>query len=421
MKLALRSPLFLALAIFVLASCQKNLPHIQSLKVNSLNPASAGYGSSVTISGTGFSAVKANDQVYFNGVSAVITAVTDTTITATVPVSAGTGPVTVSVNGSALVTGPIFTYQTTALVTTVAGTGLSGNINGPAASATFNALFGIAIDSKGNIFLGDATVIREISNGTVSTFAGKLGATASADGTGTTAGFKYAGWMTIDASDNLYVSDYGTLGVRKITPAAVVTSISIAGMTASVSGVTVDGSGSVFIADAFTDKIYKVAPTGYSIVFAGTGSAGSADGIGTAASFSLINGLTSDNTGNVYVADESNNKIRKITPSGVVTTLAGSGLKGAVDGAGSSATFTMPLGVAVDATGNVYVADTYSNKIRKLTPGGTVSTIAGDGNAVSKDGIGTSSSFKNPIGIAIDATGSLYITEQNKLRKIIFQ
>jgi gliding motility-associated-like protein len=185
-------------------------------------------------------------------------------------------------------------------------------------------------------------------------------------------------------------------------------------------GIASDALGNIYVADAGNNQIKKITPGGVVTVFAGSGNLGAADGQGTAASFARPWGLTMDGKGNIYVADAGNNLIRMITPSGVVSTIAGSGSKGANNGISSQATFNNPAGVAVDKAGNVYVVDSDNNLIRKITPGGIVSTFAGNGQFSSVDGQGTSAGFYDPHGIAIDnAAGLLYIADgNNRIRKI---
>jgi sugar lactone lactonase YvrE len=156
---------------------------------------------------------------------------------------------------------------------------------------------------------------------------------------------------------------------------------------------------------------------------AGSETAGTADGVGTAASFSGIGGIAVDTSGNVYVADTGNHKIRKVMPTGVVTTLAGGGGSGyngsgSADGTGTAASFNQPRGIAVDTAGNIYVADEVNNKIRKITPAGVVTTLAGSGAAGSANGIGASASFAWPSSIAVDAYGNVYVPDNNRIRII---
>src|SRR5439155_1385320 len=208
---------------------------------------------------------------------------------------------------------------------------------------------------------------RITSAGVVTTLAGTAGTPGSTDATGTAARFRFPRDVATDGTGNVYVAELSNNTVRKITPAAVVTTL------------------------------------------AGTaGSVGSADGTGAAASFNFPSGVATDSAGNVYVADTSNNTIRKITPAGVVTTLAGTaGTTGSTDATGAAASFNFPQGVATDSAGNVYVADTLNNTIRKITPAGVVSTLAGTAGTGSADGTGAAASFNSPVGVATDNAGNV--------------
>jgi len=335
--------------------------------------------------------------------------------------SAGTGPVSISVNEGPLVTGPMFNYQGTAMVSTVAGSSTTGLSNGPALSASFTQLWGIVSDSRGNIFTSEyiqSGAIRKLSQGTVSLFAG--GANGYQDGIGTSAGFNRPWGMAIDAANNLYVAE--ATRVRKITPDAVVTTINIPG-AANISSVAVDASGNIFAADQQLNKIFKTTTAGTTTVFAGSGNSASIDGTGTAASFRNLMGMTIDKSDNLYVVDLGSSVIRKITPAGVVKTIAGNGLPGSADGVSTAASFNLPIGIAIDAQGNLYVADTFNNKIRKVATDGTVTTVAGQGvqDSGTVDGPGKIATFNHPTGVTIDAAGNIYVTESSDIRKISFQ
>ena len=184
------------------------------------------------------------------------------------------------------------------------------------------------------------------------------------------------------------------------------------------SGVAVDASGMVYVADQANNRIRKITPAGVVSTLAGS-SYGFANGTGTAAQFADPLSVAVDAAGMVYVADSGNNRIRKITPAGVVSTLAGSGY-GFANGTGTAAQFANPFGVAVDATGTVYVADMYNHRIRKITPAGVVSTLAGSGVDGFANGTGTAAQFAFPRGVAVDAAGTVYVADgnNNRIRKI---
>ena len=212
---------------------------------------------------------------------------------------------------------------------------------------------------------------------TFTTFAGQ--GPGSADGTGSAARFNDPFGVATDSSGNVYVADSINSTIRKITLAGAVTTLAgLAGTGGSADGtgsaarfnfpigVATDGSGNVYVGDLFNSTIRKITPAGAVTTLAGlAGSRGSADGTGSAARFASPQGVATDSSGNVYVADSDNNTIRKITPAGAVTTLAGlAGSRGSADGTGSAARFNLPRGVATDSSGNVYVADTFNNTIR---------------------------------------------------------
>lgn len=251
------------------------------------------------------------------------------------------------------------------------------------------------------------------------------------DGTGTGASFYNPLTTAIDAAGNIYVADTDNQMIRKISPLGVVTTFAGNGSQGSTdgtgtgasfqhpSGLAFDASGNLFVSDQQNHKIRKITPAGVVTTFAGSGSLGSADGTGTSASFNNPIGLVFDNSGNLYVADYGNNKIRKITSAGVVSTFAGTGTAGASNGAALSATFRNPMDVDIDASGNIFVADRMNYLIRKISSG-TVSTFAGTGSAGSTNGTGTGASFFRPNSIAIDGIGDMYVADDgnNMIRKI---
>ena len=177
---------------------------------------------------------------------------------------------------------------------------------------------------------------------------------------------------------------------------------------------TVDGAGNVYVADSENHTLRKILPAGRVATVAGlAGSSGFADGTGGGAQFNQPRNAAADKAGNLYVADTGNQLVRKVTPAGVVTTLAGGvGVTGTNDGPGTQARFNYPEGVAVDGAGNVYVADTSNHTIRKVTPAGVVTTLAGTpGVSGTNNGTGTVAKFYYPFGLAVDTNGTVYVAD----------
>jgi sugar lactone lactonase YvrE len=286
------------------------------------------------------------------------------------------------------------------------------------------------VDKNGNVFVTDTgnNTIRKVTPlGVVTTIAGQAGVSGSTDGQGTNALFNHPTGIAIDQSNNLYVADFFSSTIRKITSGGLVSTFAgLAGNNDSVdangssarfyfpAGVGVDTNGNVYVSDSVNETIRKITPTGDVSTLAGLARAyGSVDATGNAARFHNPSGLAVDLSGNVYVADEVNATVREVTPAGVVTTLAGyPGSAGTADGTGNAARFQYLNDVAVDASGNVYVADTGNQAIRKITQAGIVTTLAGQsGNPGSVDGIGSVMRFNEPGGVAVDATGNLFISD----------
>ena len=320
-------------------------------------------------------------------------------------------------------------------VSTFAGSaGNSGTNNGTGSSAQFYQPQGVAVDGVGNVYVSDTgnqTIRKITSSGVVTTLAGSAGTY----GTGAGAQFWVPQGLALDSANNLYVADSFNSTVRKVTPGGVVTTIAgTGGSFGSADGTgaaarfwlpqstAVDGSGNIYVADSANGTIREIASGAVVTTLAGSASTGSADGTGNAARFDWPAAAAIDNSGNSYVADTGNSTIRTITPAGVVSTLAGSpGNSGSIDATGSSARFYAPQGVAVDTSGNAYVADTANNTIRKVTSGGVVSTLAGSARTNgTTDGTGSSALFNGPQGLAASIPGLVYVADtwNHTIRKV---
>jgi sugar lactone lactonase YvrE len=241
----------------------------------------------------------------------------------------------------------------------------------------------------------------------VSNLAGN-GRPGNIDGNDTSARFSETYGIAIDAQGNVFVADQRNDRVRKITPTG---SVSTFAQIHRPSGVAIDLQGNVYVSGQYSHRIYKIGPTGLVSTFAGNGTAGFVDGSGTSAQFNGPQGITIDAQGNVFVADEENGRIRKITSGGIVSTLASIGHAGFYS-------FSGPTAVAVDAEGNVFVVGG-SYQISKITSTGGVSIIAGRLRGY-VDGNGTVAEFTGPAGIAVGAQKNIYVTDYTlgHIRKI---
>lgn len=326
------------------------------------------------------------------------------------------------------------------VVTTLAGTtGVIGAVDGFGSAAQFRAPFSVAVDKLGNVFVADRddhTIRRVTSGGVVTTVAGLNGISGFNDGTGSTARFSSPVGVAVDAADNVYIAEYGTSTVRKMTSGGVVTLLSgVFGSPGGTDGpkgvarfsspeaLTVAEDGVVFVADTFNNAIRRIATNGSVTTVAGTiSSVGSTDGTASEARFYSPSGVDVDASGTLYIADTANHTIRKISGAGNVSLLAGAaGVTGSVNGPGGAARFRYPDGLAVDGAGNVYVADTDNHTIRKITAAGVVATLAGSaGGFGSTNGAGAIARFSSPRGVAVDRFGNVYVADAGNhlIRKI---
>jgi gliding motility-associated-like protein len=364
-----------------------------------------------------------------------------------------------------------------AVVTTLAGGGTGGSADGTGITASFGLPRGITMDASGNLYVADNSSIRKVSavgysispalpagltfdpatgaisgtpllakaagNYTITAYntGGSCTATVNIAVTGTAVAPPLATLPVISyTSPQKYVIGLTITPLKPAnsggaTPPAIYSQVftfagsgSIGrndgnGMAASfyaMQGLSTDIYGNIYVADAGNNIIRRISPAGVVITLAGSGSPGAANGTGPAASFNTPFGLAVDKNSNIYVADAGNYRIRKISPSGVVTILAGSGTPGSDNGTGAAASFNYPQGITVDKSGNVYVADTYNYLIRKITPGGVVTTLAGSGNPGSANGTGTAASFSTIQSLAVDVSGNIYAADAGNylIRKI---
>ena len=416
----------LLLCAFLMLSCSDDdKPSAAPPEVASVSPNEGPNATLVTINGTNFSATLAENAVTFNGKTATITAASATQLTVAVPPAAGSGPIVVKTNGRSASNVPAFTFHWT--VVTLAGS-TQGYVDG--SPSKFNAPSGIAADSLGNTYItdfGNHVIRKTTAAGVASTVAGSVAGIA--DGITTSAKFYYPNGSAVDKLGNIYISEEGTSRIRKITPLGevstfagnVIGSADGIGMSAQFmnpSGIAVDKQNNLYVADQFNHRIRKITPAGIVTTLAGS-TQGYADGSGSGAQFYRPIGVVVDGQGNVFVADLFNHKIRKITPSGGVTTIAG-GAYGFADGNAASAKFAFPGGLALDKEGNLYVADSENHRIRKITPAGIVSTFAGTGTNGTNDGVADVSQFSSPREVDVDAAGNVYVVDagSHRIRRI---
>ena len=299
-----------------------------------------------------------------------------------------------------------------AMVTTLAGSSAASYLDATGREARFNSPSGVVVGAGGNLYVSDTlnNRIRIITpGGVVSTLAGS--SWGFQDGPGTSAKFANPEGVAVDAAGNVYVADMLNHRIRIITPDGIVSTFAGSGfggygdgIAASASfthpmGVAVDAAGNVYVADQGNNCIRKIA-SGQVTTFAGAGFAGRGwtDSIGTLARFDRPYGVAVDTSGIVYVADTYNGRIRKITSNRAVSTLATG--------------FTTPTAVAVDAAGNVYVAEPSNNYIKKITSG-VVTIFAGSWGTGFSDGVATNATFSYPKGVAVNALGNVYVTDNN--------
>jgi ABC-type branched-subunit amino acid transport system substrate-binding protein len=330
-----------------------------------------------------------------------------------------------------------FLYVQGATVSTLAGDGHLGYRDGPGPDARFaGTIGGMTVDGQGNIYIPEpfAHRIRRISpDGMVSTLAG-TGSPGYVDGPIATAQFNGAVGLAVDPAGNLYVADGGNHCIRLIRPDETVTTLAGTGEPGYRDGpaaeaqfnepfdVAVSSTGVLYVADAGNDRIRALSPDGMVTTLAGSGRRGFADGAPERAEFDGPWKLALAADGSLYVADgvaifmRGNHAIRRVAPDGTVSTVAGTGQPGLADGPTTEAGFYWPEDLDVDASGNIYVADSHSNRIRVITPEGMVYTLAGSGRMGYADGPAPDAAFLGPVGVLVDGSGHLIVSEYAGLR-----
>lgn len=315
-------------------------------------------------------------------------------------------------------------------VTTVAGSGTASFINGPASGAAFRFPEDVVVANDGSIIITDVLngVLRRFTTGEVSTFAGS-GDFGIVNGGATQAKFRSPYSLAIDGNGNIYSSDDNDPRIRKITPGGEVSTFAGTEVSGFAEGdastaqfragsyLVTNAAGDLIVSDGINNRIRKVSGGQVSTI-AGSGTVGFKEGNGTEAEFSFPGGIAIDRQGNIYIADRGNHRIRKITPAGSVSTLAGSGTQGYKDGNPNEAQFTLDMrDLVVDPDGNLYLSDL--DRIRKITPQGVVSTIAGS-DAGFAEGDGADAKFNYPNGMSINSRGDIFIADlnNNRIRKL---
>jgi trimeric autotransporter adhesin len=335
----------------------------------------------------------------------------------------------------------------TGVISTVAGNNTTGSTGdgGPAVKAALNAPHGIAVDSTTNIYIseyGDSR-IRKVSksNGNISTIAGTGSFGFSGDGGAATKANLANPWgISVDGSGNVYFADQRNNRIRKISSSGTIGTAAGNGVLSysgdngpairaqlnGPQGIATDAAGNVYIVDGLNNAVRKVSTAGVISTIAGTGTLGfSGDGgQGTSAQLNRPQAVAADAAGNVYIADTGNNRVRVVSPSGVISTISGTGASGFAGDGGpaSSAQLNAPQGLTLDSAGNLYVATFNDNRVRKISAGGMINTIAGNGGFgyAGDGGPGPSAILNAPQGLAVDAAGNVYIADaaNNRIRAV---
>ncbi len=332
------------------------------------------------------------------------------------------------------------------IITTFAGIGTGGysGDGGNAGTCEFNHPYAIAADGAGNVYIADRTnnCIRKIAaTGIITTIAGTGTGAYSGDGSpATSAELSSPSGVAVDGAGNVYIGDAGNNRIRKVNVSGIITTVAGNGTygyngdnlpaanaeLAGPRGIALDGAGNIYVADPGNDRIRKISTSGMITTVAGTGTAGyNGDGIpATAAELWTPYAIACDGAGNLYIGDVDNERIRKVNTSGIITTIAGNGTAG-YNGDGIAATaaeLNEPIGVTVDRNGAIYIADGWNGRVRQINSSGIITTISGNGTfGFSGDGgPANQAALNDPYGVATDTAGNIYIADyaNNRIRYV---
>lgn len=424
------------LMIGLFSSCTKKGADSSVASINDITVLSRGVKPQIQINGTGFGNDVNAVQVRFNQKNVSIVSLQDNKMIVELPGEEEQGTLQMRVNDIELSEAPV--VVSLLKVGDYAGKYKNAGYNdGPALDAELGAGgLGLAVDKQNAVYMADAgnNCIRKVAAGVVSTFAGN-GQPGYIDGQGTQARFNGPSALAFDSKGNLFVADSKNHRIRKITPQGLVSTYAGSGGDGNS-----DGPSSVaelgFIKNLCVDAqdilyftgrrcIKKITPLGLlRFVKTVTGvetEEGFINGTLAQARFRSPHGLVFDAQGNLFVSDFGNNAIRKITPAGTVSTFCGGGVEGFLDATGTNARFRLPAGMAIGPTGNIYVADLNNCRIRKISPAGQVVTYAGNGICLIKNGPALQAEFMWPEVLAINSQGFLFVSEANtQIRKIFW-
>lgn len=426
-------PVFIGVLAIMITGCKKDSGFTHhsggQMTVDSFTATSGGVGTEILISGSNYSTDTNQITVIINGNKLKVINANGRQIIAVVPAKCGSGPVIVKIGNDSAVSAGIFNYVFSRIVSTLAGNGTAGFANGTGTDAAFNfsgqnwyRSMGIAVDTNLNVYVADPGnhCIRKIdSSGNVTTLAGNPNVSGYADGQGTAAEFSLPYDVALDAAGNIWSVDPGNWDIRKITPDGLATTWAWGSQAPwSIAFDRVTGY-PYYSSNSSPGNIYQVTAqwTANAII----------SGLNYPA------GIKFDKNGNLYVSVNGDDVIRQYaTGTWAGNTIAGqNGSAGDVDGSGASAKFSAPWGLAIDASGNLYVAGngtwdggTYNpdQSIRYISANNwTVSTFAGSGTAAYVDGAGVIAAFNAPTGVAVDKNGTVYVLDKNnnRIRKII--